>query len=368
MHLTKKKYLIAGSLTFIVLLIFILKIANGDSSKRQILKPVVELGTLSRGDIQLSESLTGDILPIQQASIFSKVSGTIEKNFVDIGSRVSGNQVLAVIDSTIYSQSARQAKANYMQAKANYQNSRLNYERNKKLLEQKLVAQQDLDNAKATFDISVAQLEAAEAAYNNAATQLSYCKITAPFAGTITKRNFDAGSYITATTSAQGSVLFTLMNIERLKTVINVPERSVPFLTNIHEVIVTADAIPNKKFNARISKISEAVDLNTRTMPVEVEIENSGSLVKPGMFATIQLVIEKKSNASIIPNQIAMNDEKGDFVYTLNPDTTVSKKYIRLGIRMDDKLEVISGLAETDRIIFVGQTLIKNKMKVKIAK
>jgi len=368
MHLTKKSYLIAGSTIFILLLIFIIKIVSGDPSKRQIPRPVVVIGRLNKGDIQNTESFSGDILPIQQASIFSKVNGTIEKNYVDIGSRVSNNQVLTLIDTTIYSQNVKQSKANYMQALANCQNSKLNYDRNKKLLELKLVAQQDLDNAKAAYDIALAQQEAAEAVYNNAATQLSYCKITAPFAGTITKRNFDPGSYITATTNAQGSVLFMLMNIDRLKTVVNVPERSVPYLQSVKEVIVTADAIPNKKFTARISKVSQAIDLATRTMAAEIEIDNSGFLLKPGMFATIQFVTENKINANIIPNQITLNDEKGDFVYILNPDTTVSKRYIKIGIKMDDKLEILSGLDETDRIVFVGQTLIKDKIKVKIAK
>ena len=367
MHLKKKSYIIAGS-AIILILIIIIKIASNGASTRPILKPVVVIGKLIKGEIQHSESLTGDILPIQQANIFSRVNGTIEKNFVDIGTRVSTNQLLALIDTTIYAQNANQAKANYMQARANYQNSKLNYERNKKLLEQKLIAQQDLDNTKTSSDVAKAQLEAAEAVYNNAVTQLSYCKITAPFAGTITKRNFDPGSYITATTNAQGSVLFMLMNESRLKTIVNVPERSVPYLSSVKEVIVTADAIPNKKFSGRISKLSQSIDLATRTMAVEVEIKNTGSILKPGMFATIQFVTDMKSNSNIIPNQIALNDENGDFVYVVNPDTTVSKRYIKIGIRMDDKLEILSGLNENDKIVFVGQTLIKDKMKVKLAK
>lgn len=368
MPLKKKSYLIAGIAIIIVVLVVIFKIAVSGSSIRQIPKPVVVIGKLSKGEIQRSESLTGDIIPIQQASIYSKVNGNIEKNFVDIGTRVSNNQILALIDTTIYSQNANQAKANYMQAQANYQNAKLNYERNKKLLEQNLVAQQDLDNAKTSFDIALAQQEAAKAVYNNTVTLLSYCKITAPFPGIITKRNFDPGSYVTATTNAQGSVLFMLMNIDHLKTVVNVPERSVPYIPSVKEVTVTADAFPDKKFSARISKICQAIDLATRTMAVEIEIDNAGSLLKPGMFATVQFVTDMKSNSYIIPNQIALNDEQGDFVYVVNPDTTVSKKYIKIGTRMDDKVEVLSGLTETDRIVFVGQNLIKDKMKVKIAK
>jgi membrane fusion protein, multidrug efflux system len=368
MHFTKKTYLLSGIVILLLALIIIIKIATGDSSKRPLPKPVVVLGQPTIKEIHKSETLTGDIVPIQQANIFSRVSGNIEQNFVDIGDRVSTNQLLALIDTTIYSQNAKLAKANLMQAEANYQNSKLNYDRNKKLLDQKLVAQQDLDNAKAALDISLAQKEAAQATFNNAATQLSYCKITSPFTGTITKRFFDPGSYVSATQNTQSSVLFILMNVDHLKTTVNVPERTVPYLSGIKDVTLTVDAVPNKKFNARINRISQSIDLATRTMPVEIAIDNPGRLLKPGMFATVQLITEKEINSKVIPTEVVLNDDKGDYVFTLNPDTTVSKKYIKIGIRMDDIAEVLSGLDENSKIVFVGQTLVKDKMKVKIAK
>ncbi|MCX6170317.1 MAG: efflux RND transporter periplasmic adaptor subunit [Ignavibacteriales bacterium] len=368
MHFTKKSYLLIGSVILLLTMIFIVKIASGDSSKRPIPQPVVELGEPAIKEIQKSETLTGDVAPIQQANIFSKVNGNIERNFVDIGDRVSANQLLALIDTTIYSQNAKLAKANLMQAEANNENSKLNYDRNKKLFDQKLVAQQDLDNAKAAFDISVAQKAAAQATFNNAITQLSYCKITAPFAGTITKRFFDPGSYVSSTQNNQSSVLFVLMNVDHLKTIVNVPERAVPYLSGIKDVILTADAVPNKIFNARINRISQSIDLATRTMPVEIAIDNPGGFLKPGMFVTVQLITQKKINSEVIPTEVALNDDKGDYVFTLNPDTTVSKRYIKIGLRMDDVVEVLSGLNEKSKIVFVGQTLIKDKMKVKIAK
>lgn len=368
MHLSKKSYYVLSAVILFLVLIFILKIVSSKSSERPSLRPLVVVGKIESGDAVRTETLTGDILPIQQANIFSKVNGNIEKIFVDIGDRVNQNQILALIDTTIYSQNAKQAKANFMQAEANYVNARLNFERNKKLLAQKLIAQQDLDNAKASFDVTSAQREATEAAYNNAVTQLNYCKVVAPFAGTITKRMLDPGAYVTASTGNQSSILFTLMDIDHLKTIVNVPERSVPYLKNVKDVVVTADALPNQKFNGRISKVSQSVDLSTRTMAVEIDIDNPAKTLKPGMFATVQFILEKKSNASILPNQVVLNDEKGDFVYLLNPDTTVSKKYVKIGIRMDSTFEVLSGLSNDDRIVVVGQSLVKDKMKVKIAK
>jgi RND family efflux transporter MFP subunit len=368
MHITKKSYLFIATIILVLVAIIIIKLLSSGSAKMPTPRPLVVLGKLSTQEIQKSETLTGDIVPIQQANIFSKVSGNIEKIYVDLGDRVNANQVLALIDTTIYSQNARQAKANMMQAEANLQNSKLNYDRNKKLLEQKLVAQQDYDNAKASLDVATAQKEAAQATYNNAATQLSYCRITAPFAGTITKRFYDQGAYVSSSAGSQSSVLFLLMNVDHLKTTVNVPERAVPLISVIKDVIVKADAVPNKTFAARVSRISQSIELSTRTMPVEISIDNPGNYLKPGMFATVQLVTDKKLNSNVIPAEASLSDDQGDYVFTLNPDTTVSRRYVKLGVKLDKISEVLSGLSADDKIVFVGQTLIKDKMKVKIAK
>lgn len=364
----KRSFFIIAAIIVVLVAVIIIKVSSSDAAKRPVAKPVIVAGALIEGEMQKTETLSGDILPDQQANIFSKVTGNIEKIYVDIGSRVSNNQVLALIDTTIYSQNAKQAKANLMQSEANYQNAKLTYDRNKKLLEQKMISQQDLDNSKASLDISNAQKQAAEAVYNNAATQLSYCKITAPFAGTITKRMFDQGSYVTSSAASASSVLFTLMKTDRLKMVVNVPERSVPALSEIKEINITADAIIDKTFRGKISKISQSVDLATRTMAVEVEIVNPDASLKPGMFASVFFVTDKKMKTEMVPTQVVMNDDKGNFVFTINPDTTVSKRYVKTGMVMDDKTEILSGVVKTDKIVFAGQTLVKDNMKVKISK
>jgi membrane fusion protein, multidrug efflux system len=368
MQTKKKAYFIIAGIVALLAIIFIIKLNSSASSKRPVLKPVVVIGQPVIGDIQKVESLTGDVMPDQQANIFSKVNGNIEKIYVDIGSRVSANQKLALIDTTIYSQNARQAKANFMQAEASLLNAKVSYERNKKLLEQKMIAQQDVDNSKAAFDVARAQKQAAEAAYNNAVTQLGYCKVTAPFAGVITKKMFDQGAYVTASSTTQSSSLFTLMSNGKLKIDVNVPERDIAYLSKIQQITVKADAVPDREFNAKISKMSQAIDLSTRTMAIEIGIDNASGALKPGMFATVNFITQKKSGAKIVPSQVVQNDEKGSYVFTVNADSTVSKKYVQTGISMNEKIEIVSGIDDADKLVFVGQTLIKDKMKVKISK
>ena len=364
----KKTFIITSFIILVVVTLVIMRLSKISSAGRGIPTPVIVQGTAVRGEIIRSESLTGDILPVQQATIYSKVSGNIEKIFVDIGDQVRQNQILALIDTTIYSQNAKQSKANYMQALANYENVRLNFERNVKLLDQNLIAKQDLDNAKTAMDVANAQKEAAYANYTNTLTQLSYCKITAPFSGTITKRMLDPGAYVTSSGSSQGTNIFTLMNVDKLKSIINIPEKYVPLLNKIQEIKVQADALPGKVFGAKLKKISDAVDLSTRTMAVEVDIESTSGILKPGMFATITLILDRKPNALILPNQVVLNDDNGNYVFLVNPDSTVTKKYVQLGIQQNNNDEILSGISDSNKIVFIGQSLIKNKMKVKISK
>jgi membrane fusion protein, multidrug efflux system len=364
----KKKSIYIFIIIAIVITLVALKIASSSTEKRGNPQPLVVKGNASRGVIVNSLSFTGDIMPIQQATIYSKVSGNLEKILVDIGSIVSQNQVLAIMDTTIYSQNMKLAKANYLQADVTYQNNKLSYERNKKLFEQNLIARQDLENAKTTMDASMAQREASYANYSNALTLLSYCRVIAPFSGIITKRFFDQGAYINVSGGSPNSSLFILMNVSKLKSYLNIPEKNVPLLNKVTGIEVSADALPGVKFKAVIKKISEAVDLATRTMQIEVDIENTSKLLKPGMFADITLILDQKENTLILPNQVVQDDDNGYFVYVLKPDSTVQKKYIKIGIKLDTKYEVLSGITEYDPVVFVGQSLIRNKMKVKIAK
>ncbi len=366
----RSKYVIYGLIAVLIIVLTVIKIEqnNAESSRRPAAIPSVVLGKAERGEIVRSESLTGDILPIQQANIYARVSGNIEQIKVDIGDRVGKGQLLALIDTTIYSQNAKQARANYVQAKASLENTKLNFGRNKSLFEQNLISQQDLDNSRTAYDVSLAQEEAALANYTNALTQLSYCRVTAPFSGYITKRFLDPGAYVTSSTSSASSTLFTLMDLGKLKAIINLPEKDVPLIPKVLGVQVIADALPGKVFNAKLKKISEAVDLSTRTMAVEVDIENPGKLLKPGMFATVNLILGKKSDTILLPNNVVLNDDNGNYVFVLNKDNTVTQKYIQLGLQENNSDEILSGIDEHDRIVFVGQTLIKNGSKVKVAK
>jgi RND family efflux transporter MFP subunit len=275
------------------------------------------------------------------------VSGNIEKIYVDIGTPVRKNQLLALIDTTELHQQAQQSAASI-------QNARLNYERNKKLLEQDLVATEDLDNAETVMKIAAAN-------YETAMTRLDYACIKAPFAGFITKRFLDPGALV----SPGNNVLFTLMDIGSVKVVINVLEKDTPLIPNLTKAIIVADALPNQQFEGHISRYGQAIDLSTRTMPVEITILNKDYTLKPGMFVTATINVNEHPDAITVPTQAVLKDDKGSYLFILE-DAKAKRTPVELGAEQNSRLEILNGLTGTENVITTGQEFVKDGSSVTV--
>lgn len=335
------------------------------SQKKNRPPQTVEISQPERGDITSELSFSGDILAVQQTNIYSRVTGNIQKIFVDIGDYVNTGKLLALIDQSTFVQTVKQTEGLLNQAKATLENNKVNYERLLTLFEKGLASKGDLDNAETQVKVSEAQVQTAEANYSNAKLQLGYCSITAPFSGYITKRFLDQGSLVSSGTS---NSIFILSNIGKLKIMVNVLEKDIPLLDNVRDVMIKTDAYPNEVFNGKFRKMSQSVDLSTRTMPVEINIDNDNNMLKPGMFARVELVLDKHYNVITLPLQCVLKDDNGRYVYMISEESTAVKKYVQTGLESNNKIEIISGLSETDKIVSVGQELIKENSKVKISK
>jgi RND family efflux transporter MFP subunit len=365
----KKKWAIILSLVIVLVFaafIYFRISENLKASQKQNKPPQsVEIIQPEKGDITSELSFSGDILAVQQANIYSRVTGNIQKIFVEIGDYVSTGKILAQIDPSTFIQSVKQNEGLLNQAKASLENNKVNYERLLVLFDKGLAAKGDLDNAETLVKVSKAQVQTAEANYNNARLQLSYCNINAPFSGYITKRFLDQGSLVSSGTS---NSIFILSNISKLKIMVSVLEKDIPLLENVKNVTINTDAYPNEIFTGKFRKMSQSVDLSTRTMPVEVDIDNNNNMLKPGMFARVELILDKHYNVIKVPLQCIRKDEKGSFVYSVSEDNSAIKKYVQTGLESDNKVEILSGLNDTDNIVSVGQELIKENSKVKISK
>jgi RND family efflux transporter MFP subunit len=345
----KKTRLLVIFAVLVLLAVVIFKIINvgNTADQRKQPAPIVKVETPHRETVVNSLRFTGDVIPIQQANIFSKVGGNLEKVYADMGTYVQKGQLLAQVDTTeIYQQ--------FQQMSATYQNAKLTYQRNKDLSEQNLIAKQDLDNAEAAMKVASANFEAAK-------IRLDYARITAPFAGFITKRFLDPGALV----NSNNSTLFTLMDLSAMKIIVDVLEKDIPLAKIGKKASLTVDAFPDKEFYGSVARISEAVDLSTRTMAVEVDIPNTERLLKPGMFASVTIIVNERSNAITVPTQAILKDAMGFFLYVVN-DKIAKRVGIGLGIEYDTRTEILSGLNGNESIITTGQQFVKDGGQVLI--
>ncbi len=285
--------------------------------------------------------LTGDVLPIQQAMVYSRVPGTLEKVLVNMGDHVRANQLLASIDTTELAQQ-------YRQAQATYANDSILFERSKALLQQNLATQQDFDNAETAFKVARSTAQTAE-------TQLQYSQIMAPFSGYVTRRFLDPGALV----NSNNLTLFTVMDIDSIKLLVNVLEKDVPRIGVGTKAAITVDAYPGREFVGRIARIAQSLDLSTRTMPVEIDVPNTDLILKPGMFASVSLIVKEQDNALTVPTQALLKDTTGTFVFVASKGvarrTTVSP-----GVEQSSRTEILTGLDDKDSVITTGQQYIRD--------
>jgi membrane fusion protein (multidrug efflux system) len=322
--------------------------------KKQLIPPVVVAQPV-RMDITYKLEYDGDVIPVLQAYVFSRVSGLLQTLYTDMGKTVRRDQLIALIDTSEAYQTMKQSEAAYYNAK-------VTESRTQTLFDKRLASQQDLDNAQATLRSTQATFEANK-------VLLDYCRVRAPFSGYVTKRWLDPGSVVTSNpiVGNSNSTIFTIMDIDTVKIDINVLDRDIAKIPSVKRSMATVDVIPGREYQAFISRSAQAVTTTTRTMPVEILIPNKDQSIKPGEFARVTLVLGENPNAITVPAEAVLRDNAGTYVYVVQ-DTTAKRKNVTTGVTENGRLEILSGLDGSEQVIVVGQTFVHTNGKVNIVK
>jgi membrane fusion protein (multidrug efflux system) len=333
--------------------------------------PVVE-------DLEVRLTYTADIQPYQQVNLFSRVDGYIAKIYVDKGDVVKANQLLVEIDHTDYVHAVNRAKANLAAARANVQqqeasirNAKLQLDRMKSLIHEQFVSQQDVDNAQANFDVALGQLESLRAqvrqmdvALAQAETNLAYSYIRAPFTGYVAERNLDPGAFVngsTASTSTLSRGILNLHEIDVVRTLIEVVEKDVPMVSIGQKAEIRTDAYPGRVFEGQVTRLVQALNRNTRTMTVEVDLANPDHILKGGMFGRVELVVGRHPKAIQIAVDALTRLEDQQYVYVVK-EGKARQVMVDVGVRSEERhlIEVTKGLTGTEQIIVSGKDLVSD--------
>ena len=257
---------------------------------------------VTRGDITIQVRATGTINPMRTVAVGSQVSGIIEKIYVDFNSEVKRGQIIAQIDSTSYYASVKQAEANVERYQAQVNDADRTLKRTQELFNKNLVSQADLDAATTAYESAIAQLKQTRAALDQSKVNLRYAIIRSPIDGVVISRDVDVGQ--TVASSFQTPKLFSIANdLKRMQVEASVDEADIGQIKLNQSATFTVDAYPEEQFTGSVSQIrlSPITVQNVVTYTVIIDVPNPELKLRPGMTATVSILINKRENVIRVP-------------------------------------------------------------------
>ncbi len=319
-----------------------------DQSKEQTVAPKrvqVKVEKVMASDVAQISEFTGTIDPFVENNISSSLGLRIDKIYVEVGDAVRKGQLLVMMDQN-----------QYMQASVQLANLEADYERMARLHEAGGISKQQLDGQKTQLDVS---RHAVQNLKENA-------ELRSPVSGVVTARNFDAGDMF----MPSGGGILTVMNISRLKVMINVPERYFPMVKEGMTVGVDLEIYPEEKFEGRVSLIYPALDPQTRTFAVEVTVNNPKNKLRPGMMC--EVVMNFGEERHVLVPDISVLKQQGSserYLFVMNPaDSVVTRKSVQIGQVIGNKYEIISGVNDGELVVVAGMQKLLSGDKVKVVK
>jgi membrane fusion protein (multidrug efflux system) len=306
----------------------------------------VEVVRPTRREMLAGYSGTATLEAEADAEVIARVGGQVERLLVEEGQQVAAGQLLAVLDG-------RQLRLQAEQARAQLAKLERDYRRQVELNQKGLIAAGAFEGLR--FD-----LDNLRAAHELATLQLSYTELRAPFAGVVALRHIRVGQNLQA-----GAVSFRIVNSDPLRAQVHVPERQLARLARGQGASVQIDALAGRSFPARVTLVSPTVDAQTATFKVTLEIADPRHELRPGMFARVGIVFERRANALAVPQSALLDDDSGPAVFVVDRGKAV-RRALRVGLSDSGTIEVQSGLDGSEQVVVVGQSGLKDGNAVRI--
>jgi membrane fusion protein, multidrug efflux system len=299
--------------------------------------------------------LPGSVMPYADASIYARTSGYLEHWYADIGARVKAGQTLAVIQTPELDAQLQQARADAATAQANSDYAKVSAQRWQDMLKTQSVSQQDTDTKVSDMEAKRAMLQSAQANVQRLSELVSYEKVSAPFDGVVTARNVDVGALVTAGGSpglaALPGELFHVEQTDTLRVFVDVPQNDAPYVTPGTEVYLSVQQYPGRRFAAKVARSAGAIDPVSRTMHVEVDVDNRDGALLPGAYAQVHLALQNASPALDLPVSALLFRPNGVTVAVVDSTGKTALKTVTIGRDFGTHVEVTTGLTATDRVI-----------------
>jgi RND family efflux transporter MFP subunit len=328
---------------------------------------IVAVAKVDREDLSRELVRYAEFRPYLETELHAKVSGYLTQINVDFGDKVKAGQLLAKLEVPELLDELHSATAAEEKTEADRTNADLEYSRLVTVHSSNpdLVAQQDVDTARAKDLAAAAAVAAAKADVERYQTLEAYTRIIAPFDGVITKRYADPGALIQSGTSSDTQSLPVVRVSDNYRLRMDIPIE-VAYVQDIHlgdPVEVHVESQSSRAFAGKVARFTDKVEMDTRTMMTEIEVDNPDLELMPGMYATANLVVSRRPHVLAIPIQ-AVGGSTEKTVYVVNGGGEIEMRTVTVGLETPDKYEVTSGLKEGELVMIGNRSLFHPGQKV----
>ncbi|PYK44833.1 MAG: efflux RND transporter periplasmic adaptor subunit [Verrucomicrobia bacterium] len=294
-------------------------------------------------------NLPAEVKPWQEASIFARANGFLKSWLVDIGAHVEKDQLLAEIDTPDLAQQLAQARSQAALAQKSLEQAKSTNAKWQELFHQGVVSELDSENMATSQATNQANTEAFAANLRFLEQEFAFQRVTAPFAGTITIRNVNVGDLITANNASME--MFHIQQRDPLRVYFRIPQPEAPNIAVGQTFDVQVGAESAKAYSGKVISTSEAVSPDSRTMLVELQVDNSKNEILPGSYATIRIPHSALGKLLILPDNTLIFRGKNLQVGVVDAKGVVELRDVKVGRDFGVQSEILSGVAESDKVI-----------------
>lgn len=327
-------------------------------------RPRVLVVTAERAPPKVEQVLPGTAYPLRETAVYARTSGYLRKWYVDIGDAVKEGQLLAEIETPEVDAQLLQARAALGESlatrdrnKANVELSALNLDRVRQTYNGGAGSKQERDEAEASFKVSTATLQLSEATIKASEANVKrledlqrFQKVTAPFGGVITARNYDPGALVVADSSA-GREMFHLAQIDTLRVFADVPQTFATAVRAGQTAPVSRREEPGREFAGSVARTTQAVNVQTRTLRVEVAVPNQDHSLLPGMYLQVRFQLENPGKVIRVPGAAVVVRAEGSKVALVDGSGRVTYRPVKIGRDYGQVVEVTDGLAGGEKLV-----------------
>lgn len=373
--LSRKNAVIAVILIIIIVAAYIIL-----NRKAEVVEdtPIVSIMPTQQENVEIYGDYVGRIRAQQFVEVRARVEGFLEQMLFEEGTHVNKDQVLFIINQDQYIAKVDKAKAQLKKDEAQARKAERDLERIRPLYEQNAASQLDLDNAIAAYEMAVATVGMSQADLDQAEQELGYTMVTSPISGNISERYVDLGTLVgtsgkslLATVVKSDTVLvdFSMTALDYLKS----KERNITIgqkdSTRTWQPTVTITLPDNTTYPYKgiVDFAEPQVDPRTGTFSVRAEMPNPKQVLLPGQFTKVRLLLDVRSNATVVPQKALIIEKGGAYIYIMRKDSTVEKRFIELGPEFGNSTVVERGLVPGENIVVEGYHKLTPGIKVKVS-